>query len=317
MSTENPFRNPAHSYEQSSAARTVTSITTAPKSGGGISKSLHLSSENPFNSIYTGYQRPARIDTSKRTSQPATPMRSIDNKSMNLSDENPFFATYGHYQNPSPLDAQKRTNGLPKSTAPFIPISTLPPTSRPLSTYQPSTIREYSNGTSSTMGSSSFPTSISDWTRTHPAPLSYRPMPVQRPPSDMYSTKASLPTPSYAPSISKPTPPAPLLTQSTSLRSPPLAKTSSAGPPDKTSLNMSADNPFAATYGRYYYPSNDEIKAQKRVGERRTRFVEPPSVDEHRPAQQSNRMSEHPDAPTKEVISGKGGTKFTRLDIDF
>ena len=79
---------------------------------------------------------------------------------------------------------------------------------------------------------------------------------------------------------------------------------------------MSPDNPFAATFGRYYYPSNDEIKAQKRDGERRTRFAQAPAIDEHRTAQQSNRMSEYPDTATKEMISGKGGTKFTRLDID-
>ena len=53
MSSENPFIDPARPYEQYNTPRSVTSITSPPKSGGGLNKtSLNLSDENPFHSIY-------------------------------------------------------------------------------------------------------------------------------------------------------------------------------------------------------------------------------------------------------------------------
>jgi hypothetical protein len=92
---------------------------------------------------------------------------------------------------------------------------------------------------------------------------------------------------------------------------------------DKTSLNMSPDNPFAATYGHYYYPSAEEIKAQKRASERNARFADQQPVNNNnnnnnRPVQPpSNKMTEYPETEQKEVIAGKGNTKFTRFDVNF
>jgi hypothetical protein len=80
---------------------------------------------------------------------------------------------------------------------------------------------------------------------------------------------------------------------------------------------MSPDNPFADTYGRYYYPSSEEIKVQKRTNERNTRFTEQQSINGNRAIQPTNQMTEYPETEKKDVTSGKGNTKFTRFDVTF
>jgi hypothetical protein len=316
MSSENPFHNPARAYEQLHSARTITSITSPPKSTSGINKSLNLSDENPFHAIYGGYRYPSQIDPARRITNQTTAIRSTDNKSLNLSDENPFHATYGRYHYPSQIDPQKRITEIPKVSVPLIPINDLSDNS-PFSNYRPSLIREYSAGISGS-GSNSFSSSIADWTRNNPAPLSYRPIQVQRPPPDFYSQNESTNTSSYIPSVSPPR----QQRQASPIVSPvrvtsQLQKSSSSAPLDKTSLNMSPDNPFADTYGRYRYPSSEEIKAQKRTTERSARFAEPQSISDNRTMQPTNSMTEYPDIEKKDISTDKGKNKFTRFDITF
>jgi hypothetical protein len=314
MSSENPFCDPARPYEQLNSARTITSITSPPKNGSGINKSNNLSDENPFNAIYSNYRYPSQIDPSKRITNQATFIRSTDNKSLNLSDANPFHPTYGRYHYPSQIDPQKRITELPKPAGPLVPKIDLSD-NNPFSNYRSSPIREYSSGDGG--GVSSFPTSISDWTRNNPAPLSYRPIQVQRPPPDYYTQSESSNTSSYVPPVSPPR-----QKRQPSLSPPPRVqsqKATSSAPSGKTSLNMSPDNPFAEAYGRYHYPSNEEIKAQKRTNERNTRFIEQPSINDNRQTQTTtvNSTNEYAEAEKKEMTSGKGNTNFARFDVTF
>ena len=311
MSSENPFVDPARPYEHFKSPRTVTSITSPPKTGsGGIVKSLNLSDENPFFSTYSRYQYPAQIDPTKRITTLGAGSRSIDTKSLNLSDENPFFATYARYQQPSTNETQKKITETPKISVPLNQINDFSDENR-LNTHRPLTIREYSMSGISIAGSGSttinpsptFSTTIGDWIRSHPAPLSHRPIEVRRPPQDFYGRN-------------------PLANSSTNLlsarQSPPTARITPqrnhpTSPLEKTSLNMSPENPFADTYGRYHYPSADEIKTQKRVIERSTRPLESLSGRENRMTTSINEPIEN---EKKEITSGKGGSKFTRFDID-
>jgi hypothetical protein len=322
MSSENPFLDPARLYEKFNTPRTITSITSPPKQSGGINKSLNLSDENPFHAIYGGYRYPSQIDPSKRITNQATANRSTENKSLNLSDENPFHSSYERYHHPPQTDVQKRVTEIPKPTKPLIPPLELSD-DNPFGNYRPSLIRQYSANDTGP-GLNSFPTSIADWTRNNPAPLSYRPIQVQRPPPDYYNQNESSNTTSYMPSTSPPRqkrqlsppplpppPPPPARTQSQP------QKPNSSGPLEKTSLNMSPDNPFADTYGRYHYPSSDEIKAQKRTNERSTRFTEQQSFNDNRVTQPKNQMAEYPETEKKDIVSGKGNTKFTRFDVTF
>lgn len=285
MSNENPFIDPARPYEQYNTPRTVTSITSAPKSGGPVNKTLNLSDENPFHTTYGRYHYPSQIDPTKRITNQANAIRSTDNKSLNLSDENPFYSTYGRYHYPSQIDPTKRITEIPKAAGPLMPTNEMSDENPFNNSYRPppppqlqSTYRDYSNA--------------------EPAPLSYRPIQNQRPP------------PPQAPSPPPPPPPP--------VRQQPQKPPSNA-PLDKTSLNMSPDNPFAATYGQYYYPSSEEIKAQKRATERNTRFVDQPPMNNNnnRPVQPNNQMTEYPEAEKKDVIAGKGNTKFSRFDVNF
>ncbi|CAF1282639.1 unnamed protein product [Rotaria sordida] len=269
MSSENPFCDPARPYEQLNSPRKITSIVSPPKSSSGINKTLNLSDENPFHAVYGVYRYPSQTDPSKRITNQATNIRSTDNKSLNLSDDNPFNSTYERYHYPSQVDTKKRITETPKTTVPLIPTSDLSD-NNPFSTYRPSLIREYStNGLGNRVNSVS--TSIADWTRNNPAPLSYRPIQVHRPPSNVYNHNETSNKSSYIPPISPPRqqrqlsppppPPPSLSTRTQSL----TQKVISSAPLSKTSLNMSPDNPFAQAYGRYYYPSPEEIKAQKRT----------------------------------------------------
>ncbi len=328
MSSENPFHDPARSYEQLNSTRTITSITSRPKNIGSINKSLNLSDENPFHAIYGGYHYPSQVDPSKRITNQMTAIRSTDNKSLNLSDANPFHAIYGGYQYPSQIDPKKRITEIPKVSGPLIPTNDLP-NNNSFSNYRPSLIREYSAGSSGN-GSNSFSTSIADWTRNNPAPLSYRPIQVQRPPPDFYNQNESSNTSSYIPPTSPPrqqrqlSPASPPRQQrqlsptlpSARIQSQPQKKNSSA-PLNKTSLNMSPDNPFAETYGRYYYPSSEEIKIQKRANERNNHFIEQPSIPDNRTMQPTNQTTEYPETENKDNNTGKGNTKFTRFDVTF
>jgi hypothetical protein len=80
---------------------------------------------------------------------------------------------------------------------------------------------------------------------------------------------------------------------------------------------MSPDNPFADTYGRYHYPSTEEMKAQKRATERSSRFTEQQSINDNRTMQPTNQMTEYPDTEKKDISTSKANNKFTRFDITF
>jgi hypothetical protein len=324
LSDENPFIDPARPYEKLNTPRTITSITSPAKSTGGVNKSLNLSDENPFHAIYGGYRYPAQIDPTKRITNQNAANRPTENKSLHLSDENPFHSTYERYHPPPQIDTQKRVPELPKPTRPAIPTRELSD-DNPFGTYRPSLIRQYS-ANDNVNGLNSFPTSIADWTRNNPAPLSYRPIQVQRPPPDFYNQNESSNTSSYTPSaslprqkrqLSSPPPPPPPPPPPARTQSQPQ-KPISSGPLEKTSLNMSPDNPFAVAYGRYHYPSPNEIKTQKRTNERTTHFPEQSSINTNRITQPTNQMTEQPpETEKKDAISGKGGTKFTRFDVTF
>lgn len=296
MSSENPFIDPARPYEQYNTPRTVTSITAQPKSGGPVNKTLNLSDENPFHSIYGGYHYPSQIDPSKRITTQNSAKLSTDNKSLNLSDENPFYSTYGRYHYPSQIDPQKRITEMPKAAGPLMPTNDLSD-ENPFNSYRPQTFREYTSG-----GSSNLYSARSNNNPPPPPQPSYRPVQAQPPP-----------------------PPPPQQNHYNRQQSPPPApraqpqRANPSAPLDKTSLNMSPDNPFAATYGQYHYPSPEEIKAQKRANERTTRFAEQQPVQNtnNRPVQPTNQMTEYPETEKKDVVSGKGNTKFTRFDVDF
>lgn len=290
MSSQNPFIDPARPYEQYNAPRTVKPITSAPKTDGSVNKTLNLSDENPFHSTYGRYHYPSQIDPTKRITNQAASARSTDNKSLNLSDENPFYSTYGRYHYPSQIDPAKRITEIPKAAGPLMPTNEMSDENPFNNSYRPPpTYRDYSNA--------------------EPAPLSYRPVQNQRPPQNNYNQQ-SQPS-SYRPR----TPPAP--------SPPPPARIQPQKPPsnaplDKTSLNMSPDNPFASTYGQYHYPSPEEIKAQKRINERNNRFADQqPINNNNRPVQPNNQMSEYPETENKEVLSGKGNSKFSRFDVNF
>jgi hypothetical protein len=301
MSSENPFIDPARPYEQYNTPRTVTSITSQPKSGGSVNKTLNLSDENPFHNIYGGYRYPAQIDPSKRITTQNTAVRSSDNKSLNLSDENPFYSTYGRYYYPSQIDPQKRITEIPKAAGPLVPTNEMS-SENPFNNYQPSTYREYSN--SGGGGSNSYSSTNTDWNRNNNSTsLSSRPIEPQKPSQNNYNQQQSS-------SIRQTSPPSPPRIQP--------QKPNPSAPLDKTSLNMSPDNPFAETYGRYHYPSSEEIKTQKRANERNNRFGDQQPVNNNnRPVQPTNQMTEYPETEKKEFISGKGNTKFTRFDVNF
>jgi hypothetical protein len=343
MSNGSPFIDPARPHEQYNTPRTVTSITSQPKSGefnktlnlsdespfhniyGGYhypsqidpakrittqhaavrstdNKSLNLSDESPFFSTYGGYHYPSQIDPAKRITTQNTAVRSTENKSLNLSDESPFFSTYGRYHYPSQIDPQKRITEIPKAAAPLMATNEMS-NENPFNNYQPPSYQDYPRGGNG---------SNTDWNRNNnPAPLSYRPIQVQRPPDNYHNQQQS--SSFRPPSPPSPPPPARVQTQ----------KPNSTAPLDKTSLNMSPDNPFAATYNQYNYPSPEEIKAQKRANERNTRFQEQQqqqpvnNTNNNRPVQPSNQMTEFPESEQKEVTQGKGNTKFTRFDVNF
>ncbi|CAF3378152.1 unnamed protein product [Rotaria socialis] len=320
MSSENPFYDPARSYGQLNSPRKITSIVSPPKSGSGISKSLNLSDENPFHAIYGNYHYPTQVDPSKRITPQATTIRSTDNKSLSLSDDNPFHSSYERYRYPSQVDPQKRITETPRPVVPLIPIHDLSDDS-PFSTYRPSLIREYSTNNFGNP-SNSVATSIADWIRNNPAPLSYRPIQVQRPSSDLHPRNDSFKKPSYVSPLSAPrqqqrpsSPPIPTFARTQSQPQP--QKVNSSAPLDKNSLNMSPDNPFSDTYGRYHYPSSEEVKAQKRVNERNTRLPEQKSTIDNRTTQITNQYSEYPEPEKKETASDKANNKFTRFDITF
>ncbi|CAF1228270.1 unnamed protein product [Rotaria sordida] len=308
MSNENPFYNPSRSYEQTNTPRTITSVTSTPKSGSESNKTLNLSDENPFHSIYGGYHYPSQIDPSKRITTQNSPVRSTENKSLNLSDENPFYSTYGRYYYPSQIDPQKRITEIPKAAAPLMSTNEMS-NENPFNNYRRPSFQNYSNNST---GSNSYSTSNVDWNRNNnPAPPSYRPIEVQRPSQNYYNQQQSSPN-----SPSPPPPPPPASTRV------PTQKPNSSAPLDKASLNMSPDNPFAETYGQYHYPSSEEIKAQKR----NNRFTEQQQSvrtntnttnNNNRPVQPTNQMTEYPETEKKEVISGKGNTKYTRFDVNF
>ncbi|CAF0797718.1 unnamed protein product [Didymodactylos carnosus] len=324
MSSQSPFFDPARSYEQTNNySRTSSSITAQPKSGGSVNKTLNLSSENPFHDVYGGYQYSARIDPTKRITSQSTAVRSTDNKSLNLSDENPFFSIYGGYHYPSQIDPSKRITELPKQAGQLEKTNDLS-SENPFSNYRPVN-RNYN---SASIPSSSFQNATPDWNRnnlisnrsydsnnnmprygsyteTNP-PDSYRSPPPDSftpkrtvPDTTMYKTESPLPNERRLPQPVKP----------------------KDAPADKNSLNMSPENPFAATYGQHYYPSNDEIKAQKRQ-ERNVRFADESnqrasSVAAPPQQQQKSMMSEYPEEESKDIIQGKGKTKFTRFDVNF
>jgi hypothetical protein len=308
MSNENPFYDPARPYEQHGSPRIVTSITSQPKSGGAVNKSLNLSDENPFHTIYGGYHYPSQIDPSKRITTQNSAVRSTENKSLNLSDENPFFSTYGRYHYPSQIDPQKRITEIPKAPAQLMPTNNTSD-DNPFNNYQPTTYRDYARGGGG--GSNSYSATNTDWNRNNdPPPLSYRPVQAQKPPQNNYNQ----PQPSSFRAPSPPPPPPPVRAQP--------QKPNSSAPLDKTSLNMSPDNPFAQTYGQYRYPSTEEIKAQKRANERNARFEDQQPVNNNynnnnRTVQPTNQMTEYPETEKKDVIVGKGNTKFTRFDVNF
>ena len=316
MSSENPFVDPARSYEQHQSSRSITSITSPRRSTGAVNKSLNLSDENPFHAVYGGYLYPSQIDPTKRITNPNATMRPIDNKSLNLSDENPFFPTYGRQHHPSQIELQKRISEIPKASAAL--ISTKEPSdNNPFSNYRPSLIREYSDGINGN-GFNSFSTSIADWTRNNPAPLSYRPIQVQRPPPEFYSQKEPSNTSTYIPPGSPPRQQRQISPVVSPPKAPPsVQKPTSTAPLNKTSLNMSPDNPFANTYGRYYYPSSEEVKAQKRAGERTVRLTEQQPIKDNRTSEPVNQMTEYSETENKEVTTAKGNGKFSRFDVTF
>lgn len=308
MSSENPFVDPARPYEQLQPSRSIASITSPRRSTGAVNKSLNLSDENPFHAIYGGYRYPSQIDPSKRITNPNATARPIENKSVNLSDENPFFPTYGRYQPSSQIETPR--------PAPLMSNNESSESNR-FNTYRPSLIREYSDGIGGN-GFNSFSSSIADWTRNNPAPLSFRPIQVQRPPPEFYNQRETANKPTYIPPGSPPRqqrqiPPAASPPKAAS----PVQKPTSTAPLDKTSMNMSPDNPFADTYGRYYYPSSNEIKAQKRAGERSARLVEQQPIKDNRPPEPMNQMTEHPEREDKEVKTAKANGKFARFDVTF
>ncbi|CAF0815737.1 unnamed protein product [Adineta ricciae] len=330
MSSENPFVDPARPYEQQfSATRTITSITSPRKSDGAVNKSLNLSDENPFFAVYGNYRYPTQVDPSKRITTQNSSARSTDSKSLYMSDENPFAVTYERYKPPtitttSQSTFQKRLSELsPIRDSSFSSNGLAHSSSFSSYSYRPSLIRQYSAGElGNELNLSTVSTSIADWTRNNPAPLSYRPIHVQRPPAEYYNHNepSYVPPPSSPRQQQQPLPPPP--SQQQSLPSPRPAPTISSQssprksngslPLDKTSLNMSPDNPFAATYGRYHYPSPDEIRTQRRENERTVRFADEVMVNESRP---SNSNSDHSDTEKKETTSNKGKSKFARFDI--
>lgn len=338
MSSENPFVDPARPYGHMSVPRTVTTITSPRKTDGAVNKTLNLSDENPFYAVYGGYRYPAQVDPSKRITTQNT-ARSTESKSLHMSEENPFNTTHDRYQ-PSTLSSAPKRYVEPPKPAPSPPSSSLltgsslmsnglslfssglSPSSS-FSSYRPSLIRQYSAGD---IGSelSTVSNSIADWTRNNPAPLSYRPIHVQRPPLEHYSPSEPLYIPPSSPPRSQPPPPplppmSPRPAPATSLPAQPR-KANPSAPMDKTSLNMSPDNPFAATHGRYHYPSPEEVRAHKRETERTVRFADEVVVNESRPppppppASQSAQPAE---AERKETNSSKANNKFTRFDITF
>ncbi|UJR22755.1 hypothetical protein I4U23_025787 [Adineta vaga] len=291
MSNESPFHDPARRYEQSNAPRTVTSITSPPKGDGGTNNTLNLSEESPFHDVYGGYHYPTQVDPTKRITQQSSAARSTDNKSLNLSDESPFFSTYGRYHYPSQIDPQKRITEMPKAAAPLSSTNAMS-NENPFSNYSAGPGPDpYSSGNN-----------YSGPPPPPPHPNRYNQ--GQNPPPNYYNQ----PQPS---SMRPPSPPV----QQSSAR-PQLPKVNPSAPQDKTSMNMSADNPFAATYGQYHYPSADEIKSQKKANDRMNRYGDQQPVNNNRPGPSANnQMSEYPETEKKEIISGKGNTKFARFDV--
>lgn len=292
MSNENPFIDPARPYEQYHTPRTVTSITAQAKSTGSFNKTLNLSEENPFHSVYGGYHYPSQIDPAKRITTQTSSKVSTENKSLNLSDENPFFSTYGRYHYPSQIDPQKRITEMPKAPA-QLSHTNESSDDNPFNNYRPQTFREYTSGGGG--GSSLYSARGSNNPPPPPPPPSYRPVQPPPPPQNHYNREPS-PPPRPQPQRANP-----------------------SAPMDKTSLNMSPDNPFAQAYGQYHYPSSEEIKAQKRSNERSARFADQQPVhnNNNRSAPPSNQMTEYPEMEKKDVVSGKGNSKYTRFDLDF
>lgn len=310
MSNESPFHDPARRYEQSNSGHRQASITAPPKGDGGTNKTLNLSEESPFHNVYGGYHYPSQIDPTKRITTQGSAARSTDNKSLNLSDESPFYSTYGRYHYPSQIDPQKRITEMPKGGGPLSATNEMS-NENPFSNYRPPSPRNYGAGP----GPNAYgppPPGNPNWDRNNydqQGPSSYRPQPGQGPPPNFYNQQQPPPA-----SMRPPSPPA----QQPPARPQPQRANPSA-PQDKTSLNMSPDNPFASTYGQYHYPSAEEIKAQKRAGERANRFGDQPPPGNNRagPPPPGNQMTEYPEAEKKDVIAGKGNTKFSSFEVNF
>lgn len=308
MSHERDFRDPVRPHEHTNSPRTVPSITAHPKTGGAVSNSMNLSEENPFQSVYGGYHYPSQIDPNKRITTQNTAPRSTENKSLNLSDESPFFSTYGRYHYPSQIDPQKRITEMPKAAGPLMHTNNMS-NENPFSGHRPPPPQQHPSGG---YGSDPYSAPNNDWNRNNdPGQASYRSMPAQRPPPTHYDQ------PSYPPARA-PSPPR--------LQRPPSPPTrvqahkpASSGPMDKTSMNMSPDNPFASDYSQYHYPSPEEVKAQKRSGERNARFAEqqPPAGNRPRPPPSNNQMTEYPETAKSDVTTGKGNSKFTSFEVNF
>jgi hypothetical protein len=310
MSNENPFYDPARSYEQRQRTDSIVSHVLPMKSTAEIHKRLQLSDENPFHSNNTHYQYPAHIDPSIRIIDQATVIRPVDSKSLNFSNENPFYSNHGHEQRSSRMDTDRRTTGLPNVFAPLFANNYMSDV-KPFSFYQPSTIREYSTGTVASvnrMSSKPFSTSIGDWVRNNPAPLSYRPIQVVRP-FDEFRNRKDIPTEKlYVPPVSQSREP---IVSTARL---PTTRSNVTAPLEKTSLNMSPDNPFTQAFGRYHYPSVEEVKAKKRTYERANQHA---SVRE-KPITQTTiePLTAYSPNENKDIVKGKAKSQYARFDID-
>ncbi|CAF0833462.1 unnamed protein product [Adineta ricciae] len=306
MSNESPFHDPARRHEQYNAPRTVTSITTPPKGDGGLNKTLNLSEESPFHAVYAGYHYPSQIDPTKRITNQNSGARSTDNKSLNLSDENPFHSIYGGYHYPSQIDPAKRITEIPKAGGPLSATNDMS-RENPFNSYRPPSPRNYPPGPAP----NSYPSNNDNWDRNNnmgqPANR-YSQGQNQPPPPPQQPNYYNQPQPS---SMRPPSPP---------VHQPPVRpqpqKANPSAPLDKTSLNMSPDNPFASSYGQYHYPSPEEIKAQKRAAEHMNRYGDQQPVNSTRPGPPANQMTEYPETEKKDVMVGKGNTKFSRFDVN-
>ena len=307
MSNESPFHDPARGYEQYNAPRTITSITAPPKGDGGLNKTLNLSEESPFHAVYAGYHYPSQIDPTKRITNQNSGARSTDNKSLNLSDENPFHSIYGGYHYPSQIDPAKRITEMPKAAGPLSATNDMS-RENPFNPYRPPSPRNHPPGPAP----NSYPSNNDNWDRNNNMG-----QPLNRYNQGQNQPPPSLPQqPNYynQPQSSSMRPPSPPVHQPPAR--PQTQKANPSAPLDKTSLNMSPDNPFASTYGQYHYPSPEEIKAQKRAAEHINRYGDKQPVNNNRPGPPANQMTEYPETEKKDIVAGKGNTKFSRFDVN-